>query len=202
MESLNRTAVVRAAALACGVLLVAACGTSEDDPPKVATADTVVSVSASNVAAMGTTPFVFSGLSTPVTINGQPGTLNLTGTTTVSISPSAAGGSPTFSIGNGGGSATGSMSFGSCIFEVAASNLPGVPAGTRLTVNPCLVNIATGGLRATGVATNVQILLQLGLIPSRPNQAAVTIDPATGVVVVNNVNTGVSVTLNLVTGST
>jgi len=56
-------------------------------------------------------------------------------------------------------------------------------------------------VQATGRATVVQILLQLGLVPSRANQANVAIDPTTGTVTVNNVNTGLTVTLHALTGT-
>jgi hypothetical protein len=73
--------------------------------------------------------------------------------------------------------------------------------GQQITVNTCQYIVSTGGVQATGNATTVQILLQLGLTPSAVNQASVSIDPTTGVVTVNNVSTGVAVTLVVSTGT-
>jgi hypothetical protein len=56
-------------------------------------------------------------------------------------------------------------------------------------VNPCSINAQTGGLSATGQATAVNILLQLGLVPSAPLQAQVSISP-NGTVTVNGVQGG------------
>lgn len=61
---------------------------------------------------------------------------------------------------------------------------PGPQVGQRITVNPC--SLGPAGIRTVGQATTVQILLQLGMVPSAANQAAVSINP-TGVVTVNNV---------------
>jgi len=94
--------------------------------------------------------------------------------------------------------------FGSCTFLVTVSTfpLPGPQVGDRFTVNPCQYNVETQDLEATGKATSVHILLKLGLTPSAAQQAQVSIDSATGGVVVNKINTGQSVTLQAVTGST
>ena len=108
---------------------------------------------------------------------------------------------PAFDMTVGATKAAGMTRFGSCIFNITSSNIPGVTVGQMITVNPCQVVVSTGGVQATGNATTVQILLQLGIVPSAANQASVSIDPKTGVVTVNNVNTGVSVQLGVVTGS-
>lgn len=89
--------------------------------------------------------------------------------------------------------------FASCIFTVTSSNLPGVQVGNQITVNPCQYVVATGGVQATGQATTVQILLKLGIVPSAANQASVAINPTPGIVTVNNVNTGISVKLQVTT---
>lgn len=78
--------------------------------------------------------------------------------------------------------------------------------GDTITVDPCQVDVETGGVAATGQATTVQILLQLGIIPSEPNQTTVTTNPTTGqVTVINPILGGVvvpgSVTLVPVTGA-
>ena len=124
--------------------------------------------------------------------------LGTSGSTSVTIK-TAAGSSPTqtFSVSSAQGSYSGNMTYGSCIFNVTSSNLPGVTVGQSITVNPCQINVKTGGVVANGQATTVQILLQLGTVPSAANQATVSIDPATGVVTLNNVSTGTAVTLKV-----
>ena len=177
------------------VAALVACGgdSSSSDPVKVAAADTTVSASAASIAGVSGQTFNFP--------SGVPA-LGLSGASSVKLtSASSTTTSPTFSLTSGTGTAAGNLGFGSCVFAITSSNIPGVTVGQTITVNPCQYNVATKNVQATGQATTVQVLLNLGITPSAANQASVAIDPTTGVVTVNNVNTGVSVTL-AVTGAT
>ena len=189
-----------------GVLTFSGCGSGSDEPapaPKVAANDTTVIASANTLKAVEGQTFTFpSGAALAPALAGQ--TTTLTFTNTASATPTA-----TFSASSVVGtnpllpaSATGTTAFGSCLFTITSSNIPGVSVTDVITVNPCQYIVSTGGVQATGNATTVQILLQLGIIPSAANQASVSINPDTGVVTVNNVSTGVSVTLVVATGAT
>ncbi len=189
--------MARAGALVALTMGVISC---EDDVvarPKVAAGDTKVPMGPMTVKALEGKEFTFaSGIQNAMGLTGKPLKVKFTGTT---------GATPTttFTVtGMGGGTAAATTRFGSCTFTITTSNITGVSVGETITVNPCQYIVATGGVQATGNATTVQILLQLGITPSAANQASVSIDPNTGVVTVNNVNTGVSVTLTVATGST
>jgi len=174
-----------------GMLTILGCP-SEDEEVLVAGSNTVIPANSTTVRAIEGQTFSFP--------NGVPALAGLdqslaTQPVTMAVTPTA------FTLTSAGRTATGTTTFGSCIFTVQTSNIPGVNPGEQITVNPCQVNAQTGGVQATGQATTVQILLQLGVTPSAANQASVSIDSTTGVVTVNNVNTGVSVTLVVATGA-
>ncbi|MDD5334849.1 MAG: hypothetical protein PHS32_14035 [Rhodoferax sp.] len=173
------------------VTALAACG--GNPAPQVAAADTVVPVTAATVKAAEAVPFSVPAGAFPASVPALA-----TVATTVKFTNTTSA-TPTATITAPGGTVTGITTFGSCIFTVTASTLAGVTVGQVITVHPCQINVETGGVQATGQATTVHILLQLGQIPSAPAQASVSIDPTTGVVTVNGVNGG-TVTLK-VTGA-
>ena len=179
-----------------GILTIVGCNGSDgiEAPPKVAASNTTVPVTAATVQALEGLTFSLpaQAFAAVPALATQAVTVKFTGTTTAA---------PTGTIVAANGTATGTTTFGSCIFTITSSNIPGVTAGQQITVNPCQYVVSTGGVQATGNATTVQILLQLGVIPSAANQASVSIDPVTGIVTVNNVSTGVSVTLVVSTGA-
>lgn len=185
------------AGIAVGVmaLTLAQCKKSPTAPEKkVAAQNLVTNVSSTVVPALEATPFTFpngGGALSPA-LNGQ--TFTLTFSNTSAATPTA-----TVTVAGGGGF-TATTTFGSCIFRITTSTNPQIVVGSTITVNPCQVNVQTGGIVATGQATTVQILLQLGVVPSAANQAAVSINPTTGVVTVNGVPNVGTVTLTL-TGS-
>lgn len=183
-----------------GMLTIYGCsgggGGGEEAPPSVPVASTnvVVPVTAATVQAIENLPFALpaGAFANVPALATQATTVRITGTTTAT---------PTGTITAANGTATGTTTFGSCIFTITTSTIPGVTVGEQITVNPCQYVVSTGGVQATGNATTVQILLQLGITPSAANQASVSIDPNTGVVIVNNVNTGTNVTLVISTGA-
>ena len=183
-----------AVAAACAALIVLAqCKESPTAPAKVATADVAVPLKTTFVPALEGQAFTFpngGAALSPVLANQ---TFSLTFSNTSATTPTAT------VVVTGGGQFVASTTFGSCIFTITTSTIPGVTVGSQITVNPCQVNVRTGGVQATGQATTVQILLQLGITPSAANQASVSIDPNTGIVTVNNVNTGQTVTLTIAT---
>lgn len=190
------------AGVLAGMLTIVGCpggggGGAEAPPPvPVAAINTVVPVTAATVQAIENLPFALPAgafADVPALAN-QATTVRITGTTTAT---------PTGTITAANGTATGTTTFGSCTFTITSvTGIPGLLVGQQITVQTCQYIVSTGGVQATGNATTVQILLQLGLTPSQPNQASVSIDPATGIVTVNNTSTGVSVTLVVSTGAT
>ena len=163
----------------------------------------------------------FVARSTAVTVNATTGTaasqalvgqpivfssgvpdLGTTAATTVTFTSSAASATPAFSIASGGASATGDLTFGSCIFTVKSSTFPAgskLAVGAKITVSPCAVTLATGGVAATGAAAAVNTTLTLNGVTSAPYPVTVAITP-TGTVQVNG--TTVTTTLvSTVTGS-
>ncbi len=209
---LNKTGLHRMAiaGVLAGMVLILGCGggAGEEDTTKVAASDTATSTPtalAQTVKAVDGQSFAFSNGSRPDCSSLATQPITLTFTDTGAANPTATVTAPTVTGTNGQqASFTGATTFGSCTFVVTASTFPagmGPQRGNTITVNPCQVNIKTGGVQATGQATVVQILLQLGLVPSRANQANVAIDPDTGTVTVNNVSTGLTVTLHALTGT-
>lgn len=180
------------AAACVGVLALTQCKSDSTAPGKVAAANVVAPISTSTVAAVSGQTFTFPGGGAALSpaLAGQTISLTFSNTTAAN---------PTTTVTSAAGSFTASTSFGSCIFTVSTSTIPGITVGQVITVNPCQLNVQTGGVQATGQATTVNILLQLGLTPSAPQQSQVTINPTTGTVTVNGVNTG-TVTLTPVTG--
>lgn len=184
-------------AVMAGMLTILGCPSDEEAEVQVAASNAVIPANATTVRAIEGQTFSFP--------NGAAALAGLapelaTQPVTLAFSNTAAA-TPTFTLTSAGRTATGTTRFGSCTFTVTSSNIPGVNVGEQLTVNVCQVNAQTGGVQATGQATTVQILLQLGITPSQANQASVSIDPNSGVVTINNVNTGVSVTLVVQTGA-
>ena len=206
------------AGVLAGMVLILGCGggDGEEDTTKVAASDTATATPAAlaqTVKALDRQPFTFpNGAAVAASGGCQPPcpalatqALTVTFTDTAAPTPTATITAPEVTGTDGQpASFAGATTFGSCTFVVTASTFPagrGPQRGNTITVNPCQVNIKTGGVQATGRATVVQILLQLGLVPSRANQANVAIDPTTGTVTVNNVNTGLTVTLHALTGT-
>lgn len=196
-----------------GALTVLGCGGGEEQaaPVQVVPSGTVTQVplATTTVQAVAAQTFSFptGGAAISPALANQPITLAFTNTasatpTATVIAPNVRG-----TDGQLGARFSATTTFGSCTFVVTTSTFPpgtGPQVGDTITVNPCQLNVSTGGVQATGQATTVQVLLQLGAIPSAENQSTVSINPTTGVVTVNNVTlpAGVgTVTLIPVTGA-
>lgn len=190
--------------IVCGLVVTAlvACGKSHPTAPLVATSNLTVSVSASTVGALvpasGSSATTFSYSSGFSGTNGTGGAaVNLTGATTVSIGGTAA--APTFQITNGGGTASGTLSFGSCDFHITTSTVQNLPVGTVLVVTPCNLTVNTSG-QLSGSTTSVGVVLLLGGSTSvTATLPGVTIG-SDGTVTVNGTNVG-TVTVGASTGA-
>ena len=188
-----------------------ACGGGGNDTPapvKVAAANLQVPVTATTVAAMlpatgaAVQPVTFSNGFTGVNpITNAP--VAMSGATTVAFTaPATPSGATGFKIDNGGYTATGPTTYGSCVFTVTASTFPaGSPLanGQVFVVDPCAVTVSTGGGVANGVAVIRNVLLTLGGVTSTSIPLSVVIN-TDGSVSVGNASLG-TVTVSVVTGA-
>lgn len=198
----HRTRISRlvtvAAVLAVGVAS-SACKDDATAPQKMVATNTTLAMNPTVTSALVGTTFSFPGgagaLATELA--GQNLALTFGGTAT---SPTAAMVITTTS-GGAVGTASATLTFGSCIFAITASTFP---AGSRLAlgqtviVNPCNINVQTAGLRATGVAATRSVALALGAAVSSGAAITVQVNPG-GQLVLNGTSVG-TVTLVPVTG--
>ena len=180
-------AVVSTAALAaCGG------GTTSTIPAPVivSTANLVAPVTASIVPAVVNTPFTFA--------SGVPD-FGTTAETTLTFT--STGDTPAFSIGSGGAVATGTTTFGSCIFIITASTFPTAQLATGKVVraDTCTLNVGTLGGAANGSSSRRDVSLAFRTVISGALNLPVTINPD-GRIVLNNIQIGLS-RVSAVTGS-
>lgn len=167
-----------------GGLLLSACGGGGSSPAVQAQNDTTATINkdtgATVIPAVNGKSLTFSA--------GVPA-LGTSNATTVAIS--GTGVAPTFSVASDGATATGDMTFGSCIFTVKVSTFPvGHPmsVGRITTVNPCSLIVATRGVLVGGSA-DLPVSLVLGATRSTPLQLPVIIG-SNGSVAVNGTTVG------------
>ena len=210
MYKISSTSGVTLTKFALALTLAAALGAcggggGSAPPLQVATANTTSAVTASTVAALVATPPIVSSFT--IGLSGTDNTLadspvTVVGPTTVAFTSSSA--TPTFAITNGGLTATGVTTFGSCIFTVDANSLflVGHPLAPNsvVKVNPCNLNASTAGASANGAASQRDVVLVLGTSPSDPIKLAVTVN-ADGTVLIGTTPFG-TVTLTAATGAT
>lgn len=181
-----------------GALTILGCPGGEEEVEeegRVFRDNTSINVNTTTIRALEGQTFTFlSAAISPVLANQQ---IAVTFTNTAAATPTATVTAPNVRGTDGQpASFTGITTFGSCIFRVTASTFlqgTGPQVGHTITVNPCRYVVQTAGMVANSQATTANILLQLGQTPSAIQQAQVAIDPVTGVVTVNNVNTGQTV---------
>lgn len=187
--------------LACLVLsgsaLLAGCGGGSDTvaPAQIAASSISAVITpvtgAAVISSVLDKNFVFSS-GVPAFGTTSPTTLTFSGT----------GAAPTFAISSAEGTASGVMTYGSCIFRITQSTFAaGQPLalGNSVTVTPCELDLVTAGLPGNGTPTSTTVTLQLGTANSTPVTVTVTISP-TGVVTVGSSTLG-SVTLTAATGA-
>jgi hypothetical protein len=183
------------ASVAAVVTMLSACGDgSSAGRALVAAGDTTLNVNGTIAGALAGTTFGFP--------SGVP-EFGTTAATTLTFT--SGGDTPAFSIASGGNTATGTTTFGSCIFRISNSSFPaGLPLanGQTVTVNPCTTNINTTGALANGVQTTRSVALLLGAAASA-NQPAIVSVSATGQLVLGGGRSIVaSITLTPITGGT
>lgn len=170
-------------------VLLSACG-GDPEPLTVAATDTTIAAAPATVAAVEDVPFTFTA--------GVPD-LGTTGTTTLAFT--STGTTPAFSITADGGTATGTTTFGSCIFVVASSSFPAghrLAQGQTVTVNPCNIRLGTQGAPADSIARQRAAVFILGSAASTGSTVTVVVNPG-GTITVNGQAAG-TVTLVPVSG--
>lgn len=167
-----------------------ACGGGSSAPVQVVTADPALPASPTMTAALVNTPFAFP--------SGVP-SFGTTATTTLAFTSTAT--TPAFSISSEGKTATGSTTFGSCIFAVTSSTFPAGHAlslGQTVVVNPCNMNVNAAGATANGVGVTRSVALVLGAAAS--SGASVVVAVTAGGALTLNGNSVATVTLTPVSG--
>jgi hypothetical protein len=189
--------------LACLVLsgsaLLSACGGSSDSaavpPPQVATTSTAAVIT----SATGAT--VISSV-LDKTFDFTTGVPSFGTTSATSLKLSGTGATPSFAISSAEGTASGAMTYGSCIFTVTQSTFAAghpLALSNSFAVSPCSLTVGTAGVKADGSPYPTTVTLVLGTINSNPISVTVSIS-STGVVTVNNFTIGTT-TLVAATGA-
>jgi len=190
--------------LACLVLsgsaLLSACGGGSDSAPlppaPIATANTAAVINPQTGAAV-------VGSVLDKSFDFSEGVPSFGTTLATSLKLSSTGAAPLFAISSAEGSASGAMTYGSCIFKVAQSTFAAghpLALGNSFTVTPCTLSVGTAGIKGDATATPASVTLLLGTVNSSPVSVSVSINAA-GVVSVNSFTIG-SVTLITATGAT
>lgn len=185
--------------LALSVVALAACGGLDSPPVPVASSPLVVTASpttaATSTALLQAAPVTFP--------TGVPA-LGTTATTAVTVSKSTAtatlpsGGSvtgPVMAVSSAGASATGVLTFGSCVFTVTASNFTSGPMAPPLprqvVISPCQTSAGLQNVPADGASRPVPLTVTFGTVTSTATTVQATIASGTN-----------SVTLTAPDGST
>jgi hypothetical protein len=177
---------LKMAAAAAMVAALYGCGSSDSPPPAQQVALSDVSVAISPTTASAATAALTSAGATGFTFPNGVAALGTTASTVIKITGSGA--TPDFSVTSGSQTASGKMSYGSCIFTASISNIPGFPVGVPVTITPCTyVANTTGAL--SGSTVGVGSSLTLGSTRGNGPSITVTIG-AGGVVTVGGVQVG------------
>lgn len=204
MHKFSSTSGVKLAKFALGLTLaagLAACGGGNDAPAvvTVASADKTATISATDTVT--STAVVTAVLNKTFTF---PAVTELGTSAATTLVLSGSGASPTFSIGSDGKTASGTMGFGSCIFTITTSDFVAphkLAAGEKVTVDPCALDVKTGGDTATATATDTPTVFVLGTTESAEVVLPVAVSPTGTVTVAGQVVGTVSTTTTTGAGS-
>lgn len=155
---------------------------SGSDSTAVASSDLTVAASGSTLAAVTNTAYTFPAVPD----------FGTAGATTVTFTSATE--SPSFSISAAEGTATGTTTFGSCIFTVTNSTFPAsspLATGKTVRVNPCSLTVKVAGVTVTAspTPTSVPTVLVLGTLSSGTVSKVITID-SNGKVTIGTVSLG------------
>jgi len=213
--SVNKKGFI-AGSLVLSAAVLVACG-GDVAPTPVAAAATVVAASPANAAAATVVLQTVATAASPATFSAGVPALGTTASTTLAVSnttatattPSGATVSgPAFSLASGGKTASGVLTFGSCVFTVSASTFEAthpMAVGKQVTVTPCQASLATNGVTADGAAKPVASTLTLGSVTSVVNTVQAVVSTTGSVSLVSSTGATVQVGTAVVvtpTGST
>jgi hypothetical protein len=205
ISMLGSTSIKLALTLSALAALVACGGSNDYIPATLALADVPAVTIAPATATVATAALTAAatGFSFPT---GVPA-LGTTAATTVKFTAPAAGSTnPAVSITSAGGTAAGTMSYGSCIFNITSSTIAGIVAPSTIPVSPCAFDVATGGKTVTegssaSIPTTATLLLGTGVTSSGTSvTVTVTNSGGTNTVTVNGGALG-TVTGTVTTGA-
>lgn len=189
---MNRMAIGNLATTALAAVALSGCwwDSTNNDTTTVATSNAAANVTAATVSAVTGNAFSFS--------SGVPA-FGTSAATTVTFTGASA-----FSVASGANSATGTTSYGSCIFTIVTSNFPaGSPLAAGqppVVITPCQINSQVSGHVPSSTSFSAPTILVLGTTNSSPVNLPTILDPS-GNVIINNTTVG-SVTLGPSTGAT
>jgi hypothetical protein len=169
------------AALAATAIVVACGGGDSGTTTSVAGGNVAMAVNATTGAVITQSfsgdPFTFAaGINAGGMVVPGPAVLTITDT---------GGGTQTFNVsGNGGVTAAGGMSFGSCKFTITASSVPGVTVGTTYTIAACSLALSSGGSKV-GDPVTVDAVFDLGGSKAEPKKKTIVVrtDGTVGIVI-------------------
>lgn len=184
---MNFTKISLVCLVLSGSALLVACGGGSDSAPATLVATT------STAAAIDPTtgPVVVSSV-LDKTFGFTAGVPAFGTTSATSLKLSGAGAAPLFAISSAEGTASGAMTYGSCILTMTQSTYAAghpLALGSKVTVTPCTLSVDTAGGKGNGVPYQASVALVLGTVNSTPVSVTVSINSA-GVVTVNNVTVG------------
>lgn len=182
---------VVAATLLAGIALVSCGGGGGGGGVAGVATNTSINANATALSAVSGETFTFAN---------APAELGVNGTTTLSFT--AASDKPGFKLTNGGNTASGNTTFGSCIFNVTSSTFPAgskLAVGASIEIAPCEISLATANMPANTTQT-VSTTMVLGSATSGAVSSTVTVNPVTGQLSVNGQVVG-TVTVQPITGS-
>ena len=188
-----RVSFIKSAALAVlATAALVACGGGGGDQYAPITSNAVTPATATTAAAL--TDNGAMRFSTGVAAFGTAdSTLNVT----------ANGGAYNFTVAEGGNTASGNLTFGSCIFTVTASTFPAGNAlanGATVTVQPCNLIFQTAGQGNTGAPFTAQTTLLLGTSESSPFTETVSVAPGGTQLTITTPSGSVTVAVTTLTG--
>lgn len=179
MKSLWKWAVVTSAT----AMLVACGGGGGDGPISVAVGNPSFAVDSTNGA--NAVQAMAQAITFP---NGVPDFGTSGSSTTLAITASPLGTPPpSFAITAGSSTASGDLTFGSCIFTVKSSTFAAgskLATGAKVTVSNCSLLLNINGAPATGTPVSATAVLTLNTVSSNPYKITVVITPQ-GQVMVN-----------------
>lgn len=182
---------LRIALTVSAVAALVACGGGTDPVPTktVAAANTTVAATAATAAAVVGQTF---------TLPAVPA-LGTTAATTLKIAGTAA--AQTFEVASGGSTASGPLTYGSCIMTITTSTFAlthPLGVGKTVTVNPCDIALQTAG-KVVGSASDTGVTFNLGGVSSSPITVPVVVS-TTGAVTIGTTVVGTT-TVTVTTGT-